>query len=100
MSIWFITGASRGFGAELTRAALDRGHKVVATARDAQQIRERFPNAGEALLPITLDVTDAAQIDAAVAAAVDAFGGIDVIINNAGRGLLGAVEEATEAEVP
>ena len=99
MSIWFITGASRGFGAELTRAALDRGHTVVATARDAQHIRERFPHAGNELLPVTLDVTDEAQIDLAVAAAVDAFGTIDVLVNNAGRGLLGAVEEATETEV-
>lgn len=99
MSIWFITGASRGFGAELTRAALDRGHQVVATARDAQQVLDRFPEAGDNLLPIALDVTDAAQIAIAVAAAVAEFGGIDVLINNAGRGLLGAVEEATDSEI-
>lgn len=99
MSIFFITGASRGFGAELTRAALERGHKVVATARNAQQIRDRFPDAGEDLLPIALDVTAPDQIDAAVAATVRTFGGIDVLINNAGKGLLGAVEEATDAEI-
>ncbi|MCS5732294.1 SDR family NAD(P)-dependent oxidoreductase [Herbiconiux daphne] len=99
MSTWFITGASRGFGAELTRAALDRGHQVIATARNAQQVRDRFPDAGENLLPVSLDVTDADQIDAAVAAAVAAFGTIDVLINNAGRGLLGAVEEATDADI-
>ncbi|HEX6448458.1 MAG TPA: oxidoreductase [Trebonia sp.] len=99
MSIWFITGASRGFGAEITRAALARGHQVVATARDAEQARAAFPDAGDALLPVTLDVTDPAQIDAAVRAATERFGRIDVLINNAGRGLLGAVEEATDTEV-
>lgn len=99
MSIWFITGASRGFGAEITRAALVRGHRVVATARDAEQVRAAFPGAGDALLPVTLDVTDPAQIDAAVRAATARFGRIDVLINNAGRGLLSAVEEATDAEV-
>lgn len=99
MSIWFITGASRGFGAEITRAALARGHRVAATARDAGQARAAFPGAGEALLPVPLDVTDPAQVNAAVRAAVERFGGIDVLINNAGRGLLGAVEEATDADV-
>ncbi len=99
MSIWFITGASRGFGAEITKAALARGHRVVAAARNAQQLRDAFPEAGDALLPVQLDVTDAAQLEAAVAAAVERFGGIDVLVNNAGRGLLGAVEEGTDAQL-
>jgi NAD(P)-dependent dehydrogenase (short-subunit alcohol dehydrogenase family) len=99
MSIWFITGASRGFGAEITRAALARGHRVVATARDAAHVRATLPDAGDALLALTLDVTDQTQIDAAVQAATARFGGIDVLVNNAGRGLLGAVEEATDAEI-
>jgi NAD(P)-dependent dehydrogenase (short-subunit alcohol dehydrogenase family) len=99
MSIWFITGASRGLGAEITRAALARGHQVVATARDAGQVRAAFPDAGDALLPVALDVTDPTQVDAAVRAATGRFGRIDVLINNAGRGLLGAVEEATGTEV-
>jgi NAD(P)-dependent dehydrogenase (short-subunit alcohol dehydrogenase family) len=99
MSIWFITGASRGFGAEITRAALARGHQVVATARDAGQVRAAFPDAGDALLPLALDVTDPAQAGVAVRTATGHFGRIDVLINNAGRGLLSAVEEATDAEV-
>jgi NAD(P)-dependent dehydrogenase (short-subunit alcohol dehydrogenase family) len=99
MSIWFITSASRGRGAEVTRAALARGHQVVATARDAAQVQAAFPDAGDALLAVPLDVTDPAQIDAAVHAATDRFCGIDVLIN-AGCGLPGAVEEATDAEIP
>ncbi|MDT5095763.1 MAG: hypothetical protein QOH60_5126 [Mycobacterium sp.] len=99
MSIWFITGASRGFGAEVTRAALARGHRIVATARNVDGVRSAFPDAGDALLPVALDVTNGGQLDAAVRAATEKFGGIDVLINNAGRGLLGAVEEATDNEV-
>jgi NAD(P)-dependent dehydrogenase (short-subunit alcohol dehydrogenase family) len=98
MSIWFITSASRGRGAQITRAALARGHQVVATARDAAQARAAFPGAGDALLAVPLDVTGPPQIDAAVHAATDRFGGIDVLVN-AGRGLPGAVEEATDAEI-
>jgi NADP-dependent 3-hydroxy acid dehydrogenase YdfG len=99
MSVWFITGASRGFGLEIAREALTRGHDVVATARDAATITAALPDAGEHLLAVTLDVTDEAQARDAVQAAVERFGRIDVLINNAGRGLLGAVEEATDAEI-
>jgi NAD(P)-dependent dehydrogenase (short-subunit alcohol dehydrogenase family) len=70
---------------------------VVATARRAGDIRTHLPDAGDALLPVDLDVTDAGQVVEAVRAAVDAFGRIDVVVNNAGRGLLGAVEEASDA---
>lgn len=99
MSVWFITGASRGFGAELVREALSRGHRVVAAARRADAVRAAFPDADDRLLPVSLDVTDQAQAEAATAAAIDAFGRIDVLVNNAGRGLLGAVEEASDAEI-
>lgn len=96
--VWFITGSSRGLGAALTEAALSRGDAVVATARDAKAVRERFGDR-PGLLAANLDVTDEASIEAAVAAAVASFGRVDVLVNNAGFGLVGAVEEATGAEV-
>ncbi|MEU0804246.1 oxidoreductase [Streptomyces sp. NPDC005970] len=99
MSVWFITGSSRGFGLEITRAALAAGHQVVATARKAEAVREQLPDAGDALLAVPLDVTDPESIQAAVDAAVERFGRIDVLVNNAGTGLLAAVEESNDAAV-
>lgn len=98
MSVWFITGASRGFGLQIARDLLDRGHQVVATARDATTVTDALGE-NDNVLAVALDVTDEAQARQAAQAAVDRFGRIDVLINNAGRGLLGAVEEATDAEV-
>lgn len=98
MTTWFITGASRGFGARIARLALAKGDKVAATARNPRAVVDQLgehPN----LLPPALDVTDEAQCRAAAAAAVERFGRIDVLLNNAGYGLLGAVEEASAAEV-
>lgn len=96
--VWLITGASRGIGAKITAAALAHGDAVVATARNAQSISEQF---GEqpGLLATRLDVTDEAQAREVAQAAIERFGRIDVLVNNAGFGLLGAVEEATDAEV-
>lgn len=99
MSVWFITGASRGFGAEIAREALSRGHQVVATARSKDAVEAALSDAGSSLLAVSLDVTDEAQAAVAVKAAVKRFGRIDVLVNNAGRGLLGAVEEASDAEI-
>jgi NAD(P)-dependent dehydrogenase (short-subunit alcohol dehydrogenase family) len=96
--IWFITGASRGFGLEIARAALERGDAVVAAARDPKVI-ERALAHSEQLLAVELDVTDERQAQAAVSAALARFGQIDVLVNNAGRGLLGSVEEASADEV-
>ncbi|WP_214410148.1 oxidoreductase [Sphaerisporangium fuscum] len=99
MSVWFVTGSSRGFGLEIAREALNRGHKVVATARRSDGIRDLLPDAGDRLLTLDLDVTDEAQAKRVVDAAVARFGRIDVVVNNAGRGLLGAVEEASDQAV-
>ncbi|MFF7882516.1 oxidoreductase [Streptomyces sp. NPDC020794] len=99
MSIWFVTGSSRGFGLEITRAALAAGHQVVATARKPDTVREQFPDAGGKLLTVALDVTDPQSIQTAVDAATERFGRIDVLVNNAGSGLLAAVEESDDAAV-
>lgn len=98
MKTWFITGASRGFGLRIARLALEQGDNVVATARRAEAVIEALGQR-ERLLALALDVTDEAQARAAAAAAVEAFGSIDVLLNNAGFGLLGAVEEASAADV-
>src|ERR1700761_3195283 len=98
MRTWFITGASRGFGALITEQALAKGDAVVATARNPATLVERF-GAHPNLLALSLDVADEAQAHAAAKQAVERFGRIDVLVNNAGYGLLGAVEEASAAEV-
>jgi len=96
---WLVTGASRGFGLEIARAALSRGDAVVATARDPQVVREALAeDAGDRLLAVALDVTDPASVRAAVEGAVARFGGIDVLVNNAGHGIVGGVEEVSDAE--
>lgn len=96
---WLITGAARGLGARIVQEALDRGHRVVATARTTDSVHKAFPDADpERFLALPLDVTDPAQAESAIAAATERFGGVDVLVNNAGRGLLGAVEEIGDAE--
>ncbi|OAJ63831.1 short-chain dehydrogenase/reductase [Paraburkholderia ginsengiterrae] len=96
--VWFITGASRGIGALIAEAALADGNAVVATGRNAAAIVERLGESA-ALLPLALDVTDEAQARKAVQAAVETFGRVDVLVNNAGFGLLGAVEESADKDV-
>jgi NAD(P)-dependent dehydrogenase (short-subunit alcohol dehydrogenase family) len=97
--VWFITGASRGFGREWTIAALERGDQVAATARDTSSLDDLVNKYGDALLPLQLDVTDRAADLGAVAEAHDHFGRLDVVINNAGYGHFGMVEELTEDEL-
>ncbi|MEV0056044.1 oxidoreductase [Saccharopolyspora shandongensis] len=99
MATWFITGASRGFGLEIARQALERGDKVVATARKPQDVQDALSQYGDSLLAVALDVTDEAQAREAVEAAVEKFDTIDVLVNNAGRGVLGAVEETSDAAI-
>ena len=97
--IWFITGTSRGFGREWTIAALSRGDRVAATARNLESLADLVKQYGDALLPIELDVTDRAKVVAAVDRAHAHFGRLDVVINNAGYGLFGFAEEVSEAQV-
>jgi NAD(P)-dependent dehydrogenase (short-subunit alcohol dehydrogenase family) len=88
--VWFITGASRGLGALIAKAALADGNAVVAAGRNVAAIAEHLGHS-PALLPVALDVTDEAQAKSAVEAAVEKFGRVDVLVNNAGFGLLGAI---------
>ena len=92
---WFITGASRGFGRTFVEAALDHGDNVVGTARDIAALADLRASHPDTLLPVTLDVTDKAAVDRAVQQTVERFGRLDVVVNNAGYGLFGAVEEIT-----
>ena len=96
--VWFITGTSRGFGREWAIAALERGDKVAATARKTDTLADLAEKYGDALLPIALDVTDRDADFAAVKAAHDHFGRLDIVVNNAGYGHFGFVEELTEDE--
>ncbi|MDP9027468.1 MAG: SDR family oxidoreductase [Actinomycetota bacterium] len=96
--IWFITGTSRGFGREWAVAALERGDKVAATARDVSSLDELVERFGDAILPLALDVTDRTADFAAVATAHEHFGRLDVVVNNAGYGHFGFIEEISEDE--
>ena len=97
--VWLITGTSQGFGRELVRAALQRGDSVVATSRQPAKVAAAFPTEADRLLAESMDLRDPAAVSATVEKAVERFGRIDVLVNNAGHGLLGAVEEASDEEV-
>lgn len=99
MSRWLVTGCSTGIGREIARAALEAGHQVVVTSRRVADVADLADEFGRAALAVPLDVTDRGQIAAAVTAAEQAFGGIDVLVNNAGYGYMSAVEEGDDAEV-
>jgi NAD(P)-dependent dehydrogenase (short-subunit alcohol dehydrogenase family) len=99
MKTWFITGVSRGFGREWAIAALERGDRVAATARDISTLDDLVGKYGEAILPLQLDVDDREADFAAVATAFEHFGRLDVVVNNAGYGQFGFFEELTEAEL-
>jgi NAD(P)-dependent dehydrogenase (short-subunit alcohol dehydrogenase family) len=101
--VWMITGTSQGFGHELVRAALQRGDSVLATSRDPRRVAAAFKEASTGpstrLVTIGMDVRDPEQIASAVQVAFARFGHIDVLVNNAGYGLIGAVEEAEDTEI-
>jgi NAD(P)-dependent dehydrogenase (short-subunit alcohol dehydrogenase family) len=96
--IWFVTGAARGLGAEIAKAALAAGDRVVVTGRRREALEATFGPDGDNLLSLSLDVTREAEAEAAVEATLDRFGRIDVLVNNAGYGNLGLFEETTDAE--
>ena len=97
--VWFITGCSTGFGRELAKMVLDRGYRAVVTARDAAKVEDIAAPYGDRALVLPLDVTDPVEVNAAIKSAEQHFGGIDVLVNNAGVGYFGAVEESDDAEV-
>jgi len=97
--IWFITGASRGFGRVWTEAALERGDRVAATARQLSSIADLREKYGEQVLTLALDVTDHDQVKAVVAQAHAHFGSLDIVLNNAGYSLVGTIEEGSAADV-
>lgn len=97
--VWFITGSSRGFGRVWTEAALERGDKVAATARNVDSIADLKDKYGDNVLVLPLDVTCKEQVDSAVKTAFEHFGRLDVVINNAGYSLVGTVEEARVEDI-
>src|SRR5580693_6097121 len=96
--VWFITGTSKGFGRVWAQAALARGDRVAATARDVKTLGPLVERYGDLIAPLALDVTDKAAASAAIAFAHKRFGRLDVVVNNAGYGLFGAIEEVSESE--
>src|SRR5262249_39185667 len=96
--VWFVTGSSRGFGRALVRAALDAGDLVAATARRPAQLAELVAEYGTRIHPLALDVTDAAKAAAAIAAARERFGRLDVIVNNAGYANVSPIETTDDAD--
>jgi NAD(P)-dependent dehydrogenase (short-subunit alcohol dehydrogenase family) len=96
--VWFITGCSTGFGRELAKMVLDRGYRCVVTARDPAKAEDIARGKEDRALVLELDVTDQVQVNAAVHSAVEHFGRIDVLVNNAGIGYFGSVEESDEEE--
>ena len=99
MSTWLITGCSTGLGRALAEAVIAEGHNAVVTARDVDKVADLAADNTDRVLPLPLDVTDAAQITNAVGKAEEKFGGIDVLVNNAGYGYRAAVEEGDDSDI-
>ena len=98
MKTWLITGTSTGLGRALAEALIAAGHNVVATARDKRKLDELVAMAPDRVLAVSLEITRQKEIDATVSASLEKFGRIDVLVNNAGYGLVGAIEEVSDAE--
>ncbi len=99
MSTWLVTGCSTGLGRALAEAIINAGDQVVATARNLSSLEDFAETAPDRVLTVELDVTDADQIDRAVQQATDRFGGVDVLVNNAGYGYRAAIEEGHDADI-
>lgn len=96
--VWLVTGASSGFGRVICNTLVARGYRVVATAREPRTLAEFAAQHGDSVLTIALDVTSEASVTAGVAAAIERFGRIDVLVNNAGHGFIGALEEVSDRD--
>jgi NAD(P)-dependent dehydrogenase (short-subunit alcohol dehydrogenase family) len=96
--VWFITGASKGFGLELVKQLRQQGHLVAATSRNVAELRQAAGPAAADFLPLAVELANEASVGAAIAATVAQFGRLDVVANNAGYGQLGSLEELTDAE--
>ncbi|WP_375587213.1 SDR family NAD(P)-dependent oxidoreductase [Flagellimonas aurea] len=96
--VWFITGASKGMGFEITKAALESGEKVIATSRNTDILLEKIVGHKDNLFPVELDITSEKDIQNAISNGIEKFGRIDVVVNNAGYNLLGNIEELSDSE--
>src|SRR5687768_13363353 len=96
--VWFVTGASKGLGLALVKELLEKGYRVAATSRSAEDLEKAAGKKDNNFLPLSVNITDETDVSKAIGVTVDYFGSIDVIVNNAGYGLVGAVEELTDKE--
>lgn len=96
--VWFITGASKGMGLEITKAVLNNGDKVIATSRSTDSLLENLGDDDENLMPLELDITNEQELKNVISKSIEEFGRIDVVVNNAGYNLLGNMEELSDAE--
>lgn len=96
--IWFVTGASKGMGLSLTKSLLDKGNRVAATSRNTKQLKQSVGIENDNFLPIELDITNSEDVKQAIKKTVEHFGGLDVVVNNAGFSFIGSIEELTNEE--
>ncbi|UBZ13337.1 SDR family NAD(P)-dependent oxidoreductase [Flagellimonas marinaquae] len=96
--VWFVTGASKGMGFEITKAALESGEKVIATSRNTDILLEKIVDHKDNLLPVELDITNEKDVENAIFHGIEKYGRIDVVVNNAGYNLLGNIEELSDSE--